>query len=290
MRPISFIFVVLFFSFLSDSRAASDPSAIVCIEKFIEANRKLPDYEAVLLKKEWDIQGRELHDEKIEVTVSRSKNRVQMKYMNSGATGIRNNGMKVEYSGSEKLKIKLGSTNVLGFFANSAASALIGDSMSIFDARALEGEVFTINRTGFDFLAWILSKSLESVKSSSEGGFSLGAPGTCKVKYIPHLSGKTQVTLQPSDSIFELEHQLGTLAYIIFQENRDQFDSLRDVFVRKKPVKISVPKSFYEVHFEFNATTSLLDHFQIFQEGHVIGDYYFSSVKALESPNSSETH
>jgi hypothetical protein len=263
------------------SWAASDPGATQCIEKFLEANRKTSDYQAHLVKKEWDPQGGLLHDDQIEITVARTKKYVQLKYLNSGDSGVRNNGMKVEYSGTEKLKVKLGSANVLGFLKHSAASALIGDSISIFDSQALDGEIFTINRTGFDFLALILSKNLESAKTSSEGGFKLVTPGTCQVRYLPHISGKKTVSLQPADSIFDLEEKLGTLGYIILQENKDQFGSLRDVFVRQKPVQISVPASFYEVQFDLNAETDLLDRFQIFQAGQKIGDYQFSDVKKL---------
>ena len=260
---------------------ASDPAAVQCVEQFLEANKSASHYKTHLAKKEWNLQGGLLHDDQIEMSVSRSPVRVQLTYLNRGDTGIRNNGMRVEYDGSEKLKIKLGSTNVLGFLAHSAASAVIGDSMSIFDARALEDEIFTINRSGFDFLALVLGKHLDSTKTSTQGGLTLTATGTCRVKYAPHLTGHTEVTLQPSDSVFEWEEKLGTLAYIIWQENREKFGSMRDLLIRQKPVTISIPKGFYDTTFDFNPVTHLPDHFSLYQQGKLIGDYHFNDVQKL---------
>ncbi len=274
------------FSFLSfvvgvNVYAASDPLAIQCAEKFREASKKMSDYKVNILKREWDLKGDLVHDEKLEAIVSRPKRLVQLKYMNSGATGIRNNGMTVTYTGVEKLKIELGSVRGFGFIAHGAAAAVIGDSMSMFDSMVLEDEIFTINRTGFDFLSMILGKGIEAARTSTEGGFSIKTPGTCEIKYSPHIQGQVQVTLQPSESLFDLEEKYGTMAYILFQENRSKFDSLRELFVRKKPVEISIPKSFYETHMKFNPTTFLLDEFQMFQNGRRIADYVFSELKPL---------
>jgi hypothetical protein len=274
------IFLVLFL-YSSLAFGANDPVAVQCIEKFIEASQKLDHFQALLNKKEWDPKGNLLHDDQVELTVSRSKKRVQLKYLNRGDSGVRNNGMKVEYNGTEKLKIELGSTNVLGFFMHSAASAIIGDSLSIFDSQVLDGEIFTINRTGFDFLASVLRMGLKETQGTPDGGFNLVKPGTCRVQYSPHFIGKTPVTVQPKDSIFELEERFGVLAYIIYQENRDQFSSFRDLFVREKPMKISIPKSFYETEFEFNLTTHLPEDFQMYQGRQKIGDYRFMNIKSL---------
>ncbi len=235
----------------------------------------------MVAKKEWDLKGNLVHDENLELTVVRSKKRVKIKYTDRGDTGIRNNGMTVEYQGTEKLKVQLGSVSGFGFIAHAAAGALIGDSMSIFDARALEGEIFTINRSGFGFLGLVLGLGLESAKTSAEGGFSLVTPGTCQVRYRPHLSGDRKVLLQPTDSIFELEEKLGTLAYIIWQENLTQFNSFRDVFVRQKPMEVSIPKSFYETEFQFSTITHLPERFQLFQQGRRLGDYHFTEVQAV---------
>lgn len=278
---LRFLTLIVSLSYSSVAHAGADPVSAQCIEQYVAATKALTHYSTVIAKKEWDLKGGLVHDEKLQATISRPKNYVQLKYLNSGDTGIRNNGMKVEYNGSETLKIKLGSTNFLGFFAHTAASAVIGDSMNMFDSKALEDEIFTINRTGFDFLAMILDKGLHSVKGSADGGFSLVEPGTCHLKYLPHHTGKWEVNIQPTDSIFDLEEKYATVAYIIFQSNKTQFSSLRDVFVRKKPMKVSIPIGFFETDVVFNPTNHLADQFRIYQDGRLIGEYHFTEFKSL---------
>jgi hypothetical protein len=265
---------------LPSLHAASDPQAIRCAQDFLNRYSKIKNYDSVLEKKEWDLEGELLHDEKIQLTFEKPK-KITLKYLNEGNTGIRNNGMTLRYVSGETVSIQLGETRGLGFLVNGPASLAIGDSLSIFDSRVLENEIFIINRSGFDLLAHTLKAYLPSLNQTETGGLQLtGSP--CQLEYFPHLPGEVAISLEPQDSIEQIEEKFGTLGYFIYQRNRDQLDSIRDLYVREKKMTLQIPKSFPRFQITLGKKTQLPEHIVFFLNDKKVGQYHFEYLKVVD--------
>jgi hypothetical protein len=266
----------------SFAQASSDPRAVQCVEDFLSHYRNLKSYQTRLIKNEWNEKGKALHSEKIGLTFSKP-HEVEFKYLNEGNTGIRNNGMTVAYKNGDEVSIRLGSTAGLGFLVKGVASLIVGDHTSLYDSKVLEDEIFTLNRAGFDFLAFALDKHLPAIKTSEKGGVKMingeKADAGCTIKYTPEVEGEEIVDLKPEDSVRAIEEKYGTLAYLIYRKNTDEFDSLRDLFVRDKETKIHVPKSFMEFDLTLDPVTKLPTHFVLYNDGKKIGDYGFQDTQ-----------
>jgi len=263
------------------ARAASDPEAIRCVEDFLSHYRNVQEYRTTLFKREFDLKGKTLHEEKIALTFKKDDEKpgqVTFEYLNQGTTGIRNNGMTVKYREGEQVELKLGKAKGLGAVVNGVASLAVNDRMSLFDPQMLQDEVFTLNRAGFDFLAFALRKHLPTLKTASKGGIRKVGDG-CALKYEPHLDGEETVVLQPGQSIREIEERYVTLAYLIYQNNRDQFKSFQEVFTRTKPVTVKIPRGFMEFDLTLQESTKLPDEFNLFFRGKQIGAYGFGDTK-----------
>lgn len=265
------------------SSAASDPRALKCVEDFVDSYSKVGSYRTTMIKREFGLGGDLLHDEKIGLEFEKPR-RVVFRYLNEGITGIRNNGMTVGYTSGEEVEVKLGKPEGLGLFVNGVASLAVGGRMSLFDSKVLDDEVFTLNRAGFDYLAYALGKHLPTLRTSELGGISFAGEQNpsepCRVRYVPHLSGEETIDLRPGESVFPVEERFATLAYVIYFRNRDKLASFRDLFVRKEPLKLKVPRAFTEFDMEIDRKTKLPLRFVMRFDGKVAGEYDFQDTES----------
>ncbi len=233
----------------------SQPAAITCIENFLTAFGRITSYSGTLNKVEYTFSGQERRRDLLEI-YQETPLYTRVTYLTQGSTGIKNNGMIAEYDGSNLLKVKLGKSSGLGFLVNIPASLVVGNTLPIDGTHAMEDEYFTLNRAGLIPLAAILRTQLPSLKTTTQGGVTVN-PGTCKVHYTKHSNEIVSRTLQSKDSIFDLENEFGTLAFLILQFNKGQFSDLYDLFHRKKTHEIKIPKWFFDFDLEFDSATHL---------------------------------
>jgi len=256
----------------------SEPQAIQCLENFISRYQPLSGYKTTVTKKEWNEKGEVSRNEKMEIT-NKKNNQIRIKYIDEGSTGIRNNGMTVTYSGGQEAEITLGEANFFGSFARNAAALIIGDKMNILHPKMIEDEILTLNRAGFDFLSQLIKRHLPYAREAKTGGVTLADGKACQVRYKPYAEGSDAVTLEPSQSIFDLEEKYGTLAYFIYRSNRAQFDSFADLFDRKKSVTISIPRGFSELDLDLDPVNYLPTKMVLKFNSKDVGSYSFENTE-----------
>ena len=258
--------------------AKMDSDAVKCVENFLNAFEKVQTYKTVMHKVEYGDKKRIIHDETVEVVSKKLQRFVSYTYLNEGSTGIRNNGMRLEYNGDSKLKINFGNAHGLGNLVHGPAVALIGDHIQIDHELVLEDELFTINRAGFGVLASIIRKNLNALKKSEKGGVQSITPGSCSLRYTKHTDESEEITISPTDSIFDLEDRMGTFAYMIFFENRFELARIYNLFHRKEPMKLTVPHWFLDFEVDFDKTTKMPTRFTLYRDGEKLGDYRFTDT------------
>lgn len=264
-------------SFASQPPASltTQDSLFQCFEGFINTYQSLSSYQGILQKKEWKINGDLVHDEKIEVSFKKPSS-LKLKYLNEGSSGIRNNGMTVEYEGGKTVKIHLGKPKLFGALSHGVASLIVGGDLSLFDPKVLDDEIFTVNHGGFGYLVEAMKKVGAEIKSNPEFRF-VGemTPDQCSVEYP--LQSKTNVflDLKPEDSIFKIEEANRTLAYFIYDANRDQFSSFRDLFVRSKPMRVRFPDQQVTLNLVLNRKTRLPEKISLRQNDSLIAEYQY---------------
>lgn len=247
-----------------------------CFEGFIDNYAQLNSYKGTLHKKEWKTHGELVHDEKIEVSFYKP-HKLQLRYLNEGSSGIRNNGMTVEYNGGKTVKITLGKPKFFGALTNGVASLVIGDELPLYDSKVLDDEIFTINHGGFGYLVDAIKKVGAEVRSNPEFKF-VGSvtQDQCTVEYPLQSKPGAYLELKPEDSIFKIEETHRTLAYFIFDANRDQFSSFTDLFVRTKPMKIRFPHQLIYFTLTLNRKTNLPERISIREKDTLIAEYVYS--------------
>lgn len=255
--------------------AASDAKAIACAEGFVSKYNSLKGYQTVMTKREYS-KGKIINDEMIGLTEIKPS-KIIFEYLNRGSTGIKNNGMTVSYSGTEKLSLELGKTHGLGFLANGAASIVLGKSIDLTGKRTLDGEIFTINRAGFGYLAKALQYHLPDLKTTKMGGLTLDGPD-CSLRYSADKQTLQNVDITPESNLFDLEEKHGTLAYMLFWENRDHFNSFFDLFHRKSSMEIRIPEWFFDFHLTIDTKTNLPVEFILYIDQTKAGEYLFTKT------------
>ncbi len=270
----------------------SDPAVLQCMTNFVKQYKTINGFKTTLIKKDWNISGKLVHDEKVELTFEKASNgkpaKTHFVYINKGSSGIRNNGMTVDYEGGNEVKIKFGKPDAVGFLFNGVASLVTGEKKKLTDPELLEDEIMTFNRAGFGMSALIFEKLItELSKPHTKGGVRVVGTGKdadpCHFKYTPHLDGYEWVTLKPTDSVFALEEKYGILAYAIYRANTDQFSEFRDLFVRAHTIKIKIPKSPSAFEAAINPNTFLPTLFRATEEnGQVRCEYQFEDTEILK--------
>lgn len=228
-------------------------------------------------KQEFDSNGRLRRDELIEV-IDTKPNHITYTFRNEGNTGVRNNGMRLEYTGSGNLGLKLGEARGLGFLVHGPASVTLGSSISITAEQVVEDEIFTINRAAFRYLATALQFHLAALKNSEIGGVN-SREGKCRIHYSRHAEGLTAVKLLPADSIFALEERHGTLAYLIFHYNKEVFGRFYNLFHRKSEITVQIPTWFFDFDLDLAPDTNLPERFVLYIDGKKLGEYGFSRTE-----------
>lgn len=255
--------------------AQSSPQALKCAEGFLNKMEKLKGYSA-------DFNKGELVDGKwVEEPIglySEGPNFIRFTFLKEGSSGVKNNGMQLIYSGTPNLDIVWGAAKGLGVFKNRAARAVAGSSIPIADRTTLKGEFFTLNRAGYHHIAKILRHHWEAMKGAKTGGL-VGGPD-CRLKYTAASNASTDVHLQPSDSVFDLEDRYGNYAFFIRYVNRDQFRDLNELFHRKKEVDIRIPQYLVPFEVDLDPETHLPTRFRIDLDDQKAAEYTFTHIKS----------
>ena len=266
-------------SFASQTPApplSTQDSLFQCFEGFIHTYQGLSSYQGILQKKEWKTNGDLVHHEKIEVSFKKPSS-LQLKYLNEGSSGIRNNGMTVEYNGGKTVKINLGKPKFFGALSNGVASLIVGGDLSLFDPKVLDDEIFTVNHGGFGYLVEAMKKVGSEIKSNPDfkfvGNLTLDQ---CTVEYPLQSKTNAFLDLKPEDSIFKIEEANRTLAYFIYDANRDQFSSFTDLFVRNKPMRVRFPHQQVTLTLILNRKTRLPEKITLRQNDSLIAEYQYS--------------
>ncbi|MCM2282150.1 MAG: hypothetical protein NDI61_09925 [Bdellovibrionaceae bacterium] len=253
-----------------------DSEAIRCIEKFVAKYESIGGYTSRMLKAERLSDSRKT-TQTIEIR-ARGDRWIQLKYLDRGKTGVRNNGMTVTFDGTESLKIEWGSSTGLGFLVNGPAQWMSGNSVSIFSSRVVDEEIFTVNRAGFGFLAAALKRHLPSLKASELGRLRV-QPGTCQLEYRTQSDKFDSVEITGRDSVFQIEEKFGTLAYLIYRNHSDKFSKLSDVFKAQRATRVRVPREFASFDLVLDQKTDLPSRFVLYWKSDVVGDYQFSEIR-----------
>ena len=258
------------------SQGALNAALFQCFEGFVETYAELSSYQGILQKKEWRTNGSLVHDEKLEISFQKPHH-LKLKYLNEGSSGIRNNGMTVEYRGGKTVKINLGKPKFFGALSNGVASLVVGDELSLFDPKVLDDEIFTINHGGFGYLVGAIKKVGAELKSNPEFKV-IGSvtPEHCTVEYPLQSKSNTFFDLKPEDSIFRIEEDHRILAYFLYDANRDQFSSFTDLFVRTKPMRIRFPDQKVDLTLVLNRKTQLPEKIALKQDQNLIAEYQYS--------------
>lgn len=253
--------------------AATDPAALKCVEDSLDEYDKILSYKAIINKKEWE-KNKLRTEQKISVEHTKPS-ATKITFLNQGNTGIKNNGMVIEYHGKDSMKVQLGSTRGLGFLAKGAAQLAVGDEISLIDSQALDDEYFTVNRVPFTHLTRMLKKNMESLKNAKDGGLALYGEG-CKIRYTKHTDTVIEKTITSQYTIFSAEEEYGTLAFLLLPINRDQFSDLFDLLNHSKGKKIKIPLWYPEMEIELDAKNKLPSRLAFYAEGKPLAEYTYS--------------
>lgn len=267
----------------TDSGAANESGNAIakrCLAQFAKRASELRSYSARMEKTEF-VRSSSGSTQNLEI-VSASDRDVRLTYLDKGQTGIKNNGMTVTYNGSDLLEIKLGKARGLGVLLNGPAKLIAGNSIFLFDPSVVDEEVFTVNRAGFRYLAKVLAKKMDSVsiEDIELRGFT---DKLCELSYRPRREESAVVLLKKSETIFDLEERYSTLAYLIFQANRDKFNRLSSLFKRDRDIEIRVPRSLPWFDLTIENASHLPTEFTLYSQQKRIGRYRFSSI-GVKSP------
>ena len=266
------IFALLLFE--SAGSVASDPLALKCLHNFTAAMDGIASYEAILTKKEY-ASGADLRNDEL-IDVYQSRYATKMTYRNEGSTGIRNNGMIVDYDGSPKIRVTLGSAKGLGTIVNLGATAVIGQGIRFDDSAILQGEYFTVNRAGFFPLATMLKTQLPSLSEDDNKNRGLQIRSRpCNLKYERHTDKFTVIKLPAEKPISEVEDQYGTLAFFIQQNNLALFPNLHDLFVRSRETSIRVPQWFLDFDLDLDENTYLPSRLDFYYRSKLLATYSY---------------
>ncbi len=274
--------MLIFFALVfvgSNTFAATDYS---CFEAYFARVDRMKSYSTIMEKREYDFDGDQTNDNRMRVEGFKP-NRVRVTYLNGASTGIKGSGFVAEYDGSPEVKFQLGESSGLGSLVKGMASLFAGKSMQIDDSNSLRGEYFTINNAGFFPVAQMLRTQVAWVKGSPRGGFTNREGDRCKYHYERHTDEEVIREIAPSASIFDLEKEFATYAFLIQLNNRDQFSSLYDLFHRKKTVTIRIPRWFYDFDVEIDPANHLLKRVVFYQNKKIFADYLYSKVESIEA-------
>ena len=278
MGNLKFIFIVslVFHAIPSFADRTTHEAIIQCFEGFADTYSELQSYRGILHKKEWKKNGDLVHDEKIQVSFQKP-HQLQLKYLNEGSSGIRNNGMTVDFNGGNTVKISLGKPKFFGALTHGVASLVLGDELPLYDPKVLDDEIFTINHGGFGYLVGAIKKVAAEVKSNPEFKFTgTVTQNQCTVEYPLQFKENEYLELKPQDSIFKIEENHRTLAYFIYDANRDQFSSFTDLFVRSKPMKIRFPNQLVYFTLTLNRKSKLPEKISMRENNTKIAEYQYT--------------
>lgn len=258
---------------------ASSFEAVDCMHRFVANYSRVDGYSARVRRIKYvasDTPAEEVLDLK-----HRKPNELVFQFVNRGISGIRNNGMKVEYRGGAQLKVKLGQpAGLFAALAQVPLEALLGEGLSLTNPKVLEGEIFTLNRAGFGYLAEAMKSRLAKGSDPAASGLSLRSR-SCAISYRKHTDEAHRVVLKPSDSVFELEERFATLSYLIFKYNPSSFSRFEDLFAREKVADITVPEWFFDFDLDLNPATDLPSRFAIYIDGKMAEEIFFDDVKEV---------
>lgn len=264
----------MWIAFLFFSIASAQPNpAFECLKQFVDTYDASSGYSAKIKKTEYEF-GDPL-TENIEVT-EKNKTEVAVKFLDTGSSGIRNNGMSVTYKGGDNVQIALGHSHGLGFILNGLADALTSKTKSLTDPIVLQTEIFTINRAGFGYFARTLKNKLDPMRTGKMGRLKKTGEG-CQISFQHDGSQPQTVLLKKTDSVFPLEDQFGTLAYVIYKENEDKFKNYEAFFHRKEDVNLKIEPNFtdWKMTLDENHLPKVID---LLYAGKSIGHYEFYDV------------
>lgn len=267
--------LLLTMTLASKATAQNAPEAIACLKKYVEQVEKINGYSTTMAKKEYIVDPP--NDELVQLIATGPRHHVYM-YINEGRTGLKNNGMTLTYNGTDVYDLVFGEAKGFAVFRNRAARALYGNKLKANDEHALTGEIFTLNRAGFYFLARIVKQHLKDMQRSTVGGVTK-AGENCHLRYKPHSTTFNKVLLKKDESITTLEEEYGVLAYQLHLANPEIFKNLYAVFNRKEDVEILVPNFLIEFEVWLNPKTNLPDKFVIYDKDKTLGEYTFSNTQ-----------
>jgi hypothetical protein len=259
------------------SKTSAKSVAMDCVTRFSQQMKNIVSYETTIQKREKPMNGSWRSDH-IRLTESDRGNRIQIVYLNEGSTGIKSNGMKVTYKSGEDISIIYGESKGIGGLFGSIAKTAAPKSMRLTDGLAINEELFTINRAGFRFMSQMILKGLENSKGKLEGS---ETHDECFLKWVPIEADYQEIQIAEGQSIWSLEETYSTLASLIQRKNSELFPRLSDLFRVRGPKKILVPRSFTAFSTTLNRATNLPKSFQLYWEGQLVGEYFFSDTRVL---------
>jgi hypothetical protein len=251
--------------------SAVDSSAIRCLEKFVSQYESSSGYTTKMKKTEFEF-GSAL-TENIEITERKGQS-TQLKFIDAGKSGIRNNGMTVSHSGGKQVRIEFGHSKGMGIFLNALAETFTIKSRDLYNSDVTEKQIFTVDRSGFGYLAKVLRKNLEGLRQGRMGD--LSDSGKCSIRFSRKEEAE-QFQLSKDSNIQEIEENYGTLAYLIYKDNAEKFKSFDSFLNSKQNVPIRISKHFSDFILQLDRNFSP-SHFELIFKGKTIGSYDFKDT------------
>lgn len=266
--------ILISLSIVHGASAESLP-ALQCLRDFTQRYAQGPSYFTKLKKTEFDFSPSPMV-ENLEIT-ERAKTEIDLKFVDKGKSGIRNNGMTVHYKSGDEVEIELGKSRGFGFLLNGLAETFAKKKMKLYSADVIERQIFTVNRAGFGYLARLIQMRLPEFEKGALGQLSNEGAG-CHVQFKHDPKLDETIELDPQRAIPEIEQKYGTLAYLIYKMNRDLFPKFESLFERKKPMTIQISPAFADFNLDLDAA-HLPTKFELFFGGQILGRYEFSETK-----------
>lgn len=289
LGPLSALGFALLASGITNAQAQRNPEAH-CLSRFLARVSTLTAYQAHISRKEYRLGRLQVANE-IDIIQSRVPRTTELKFVDEGSTGIKNNGMRSLWRGGDTLEIILGKPTGLGFVAHAAASALLSGPISLRSPKLLDGEHFTINHAGLFAAAEILvhhrARVIDEPLKTGKTVFRALAPidpkrpGVCQLAYEPDPSDQVERVLKPDDDIFAIEREFGTLAYALVAANPDVFSDLNQVFNRRETVRIQIPRGFMGLELSLDDTLATEFRLKLSSRGKLVADYYYTKITPL---------
>jgi hypothetical protein len=252
---------------------SSDP--IDCLKSFTKKMKSISEYSTLMNKVENFPSGEVTEEIRIRHNIKIGT--LTLEFLNHGHSGIKNNGMTVQYDGTPELNIKLGKATGFSTLVRPLVSAVAGKKMGLTDSEVITEEIFTVNQAGFAFLAKILEMHLLN-GSLDAADLSNSKKGICEVSYRPKKTSFTEMNLKSTDDIFDVEERFGQLSYFIFLTNEKLVLKYHKLFDRTEKWTLKIPDQLPAFDLTLDSQTLLPTNFSLYHSGRKVGVYQFSET------------